>query len=135
MRKAYKGSEEFPTDGILKMLPTETAVFKRQATFYNTMFLDAYVATIQCEALLHVDKVSETQTIKMSQAIFICYHHYVRSGETFYLGDAVLEAYNYRSVQRDSVRCLLLWLPVGLKSYLMEVIKKPADKVVPKDVS
>ena len=58
----------------------------------------------------------------------------MNSNETFYIGNDIIETYNYRSVQRDSVRCLLLWLPIGLKTYLLDIIKTPHEKVNPKDV-
>ena len=67
--------------------------------------------------------------------LFICFHHYKNSKETFYQGESAVEMYNYKSVQRDSMRCLLLFLPISIKAYLIEIIKTPADKVVPAQVS
>ena len=71
----------------------------------------------------------------MPEALFICFHHYKNTGETFYQGENPVEVYNYKSVQRDSMRCLLLFLPISIKAYLIEIIKTPADKVVPAAVS
>jgi hypothetical protein len=88
------------------------------------MFLDAFVCTEQCLALLDGD--GET-------ALFICFHHYVKNGQTFSVEDA-LEDYAYRRIQKDSVRCLLLYLPITMKRYLVDVCKRPAESVVPSEV-
>ena len=52
------------------------------------MFLDAFVATLQCEALCGSNP---------EDALFICFHHYMKNKQTFMLEDA-LENYTYRNI-------------------------------------
>ena len=67
--------------------------------------------------------------------LFICYHNFVNNSYTLYLNvKSKTEKYNYRDIQKDSVRCLLIFMTINLKKYLLEIYQKPAKEVSPDDV-
>ena len=69
MQVTFKLLDEFPNTGI-KITTMDQKNYLMQANFYKRMFLDAFVATMQCEAL---------SGSAPEQALFICFHHYMNN--------------------------------------------------------
>ena len=75
MQITFKSLDEFPNTGI-KISALDSKNYLMQAQFYKKMFLDAFVATLQCETLSKIDPQNDPDGEK---ALFICFHHYMKN--------------------------------------------------------
>ena len=109
---------------------------------YAVMYIDAFVVASQCSLLEHAptplepkdgrasgsagvftDDVFDKLQKETDKAIFICYQNYSQNGASFVLqqesaGIPGLKKPNYRSLQKDSARCYLLFLLVAVRAYV-----------------
>lgn len=88
------------------------------------MYIDAFVATMQCECLKYClkpkgsdDTIEQDDTL-VGSALLMCWDSFNRNGQDFTLKDG--QDYVYRNIQKDSIRCLLLLITIYMKKYIME---------------
>lgn len=106
------------------------------------MYIDAFVVASQCSLLenaptplepkdgrvsgpagVFTNEVFEKLQKETDKAIFICYQNYIHNNCSFvleqeYSGIPGLKKPNYRSLQKDSARCYLLFLLVAVRAYV-----------------
>ena len=91
--------------------------------------MDGVVATLQCECLeyaiqdqgLKQAKPSAEIAIESNDAIvgaalLICNEHFKTNNETFDVNDGS----KYRNIQKDSMRCLLLYISMAIKKFIFD---------------
>lgn len=100
---------------------------------YRNLYLDAFVAAMQCESLKQslkhagMDQTVEQNDVTAGSALLMCYDNFQRNGQEFGLKDGL--DYNYRNIQKDSIRCFLLLVTIQMKKYIMENKDTPKDQV------
>jgi hypothetical protein len=58
--------------------------------------------------------------------VLYCYYNWARHNKHFkVIGN---ETYNYRNIQKDSMRCYLLYIPLSIKRYLIHVCDLPKEE-------
>ena len=83
---------------------------------FKLLYIDAFVASSQCSQLEFIEKQDVHE-----QLILQCYKHWVKNSKTFKLLPDTLENYQYRNIQKDSMRCYLLYITVQIKQYICKV--------------
>jgi predicted transposase YbfD/YdcC len=91
---------------------------------YRQLYIDGFVAAMQCETLRYCLKpignqnelVEQNDTIAGS-TLLICHDNYMRNDQDFIVKDN--QNYNYRAIQKDSMRCLLLLIPINIKKFIL----------------
>ena len=92
------------------------------------MYLDAFVATEQCEALKYVVDTTESSKNKAPEeivkeddekadlALLYCYDNWLRFEKSFKLSTQSdeIQKYNYRSISKDAMRCQLIYIPIQI---------------------
>lgn len=87
-----KETELAAEDEEIILTKTEEENYRVMAEHYKGMYIDAYVAAVQCDALQHIS--SQTQNIdtknieKAEKAIFICYHNYLLNDRSFTISES-----------------------------------------------
>lgn len=107
-------------------------LYIQHAEYYKHMYLDAYVAASQCQAIgncQHPDDLFEDLSEK---SIFICFDMYKKSNNCFNQPSRELGDYSFKSIQKDSMRCMLLYLTIYIKQFLMQYVGKPIDDTAAK---
>jgi len=62
--------------------------------------------------------------------VFMCYYAWKRNGSKFTMDEKYkAEMYNYRDIQKDSMRCYLLYIPIHIAKYLVDISAKPKAQV------
>ena len=89
---------------------------------------------MQCECLKYCLKPLEAsgtsnegndETV-VGSALLMCYDNFMRNNETFELKDG--QVYNYRNIQKDSIRCLLIYITIVMKKFILENKESPKEK-------
>lgn len=85
------------------------------------MYFDAFATASQCQKLepIQQDKIwedSSTETL-----VYICYNNWIKSGKSFVQPHDCIEKYNFKSIQKDSMRCYLLYIPVQIRAFICQI--------------
>lgn len=91
--------------------------------------MDGVVATLQCECLEYAiqdqglkqakppaEIAIESNDAIVGAALLICNEHFKTNNETFDVNDGS----KYRNIQKDSMRCLLLYISMAIKKFIFD---------------
>ena len=79
---SFKNKEEFPTDE-LKFSKYNWDQFMEHSICYKRQYIDAFIATCQCEVLSKIRDPQDPLEEAAEKAIFTCYYSYTKSGRSF----------------------------------------------------
>lgn len=87
------------------------------AEHYRTLYRDAYVAVAQLRAISEIASTDDPDLEKAEKAVFICFENFIANDNTFnYVSQlAKSQKVNYRSITKDSMRCLLIYMTIFMK--------------------
>ena len=134
MQGSFRGNDDYPQSIDLKMNGNESARLNKLKEVYKTMYLDAYIAAEQCEALQFVnepitkkpeagvtaDMQPSEDEAKADQAIFFCFDNWLRMEKQFKPKFPEEEfKYNFRNISKDAMRCQLLYIPIQIIRQLL----------------
>jgi hypothetical protein len=129
MQKQLRGIDYIQGQS-LKLTENEKVQLNNKQKYYKSLYIDAFVAIQQCNALrivpdqINVEKKNPEnkdifeagpQNDSTESLIFICYHNWLANNKTNkispeYAGSNLV--YKYRDIQKDSMRCYLLYIPI-----------------------
>lgn len=72
---SFKNKEEFPTDE-LKFSKENWDQFMEHSRVYKRLYIDAFVATCQCEMLAKIRDPQDPLEEVAEKALFTCYYSY-----------------------------------------------------------
>jgi hypothetical protein len=109
----------------------EKEKFQSLSRSYKNMYIDAFVATMQCECLKYClkfknsDESIEQDDTQVGSAILMCWDNFQRNNQDFGLKDGA--DYTYRNIQKDSIRCLLILITIYMKKFIIENKETPKE--------
>lgn len=139
IQKQLRGVD-YPSDNNVKLNANEITKYTHFTFYYKIMYMDAYVAQEQCYALgaladpTNVKKEEKDNIVesiiagplndKSELLILKCYLNWIQNDKSFKLPSQFLTnelKYKFRDIQKDSLRCYLIYIPIQIIRYISQV--------------
>lgn len=127
----------------MKLTPNDIAKIQSLCSYYSKMYLDAFVASEQCHSLESLTNTGPSNIgfLEPSKAgpsndpsellVLKCFLNWEENGRNFNLPQEYCSPewkYKYRDIQKDSLRCFLIYIPIQIIRHLNQLKKDAINK-------